>query len=172
MINWSTFGTWTLKNRYKLTRNIPGLYIRSSFIHWATVLLPARTIKRSNFMIFGLSTWFRSTRGTRDQSKVLIFILTVLIWSAHHKTEQPKYGTVKREGFNTLFNHTQIPPSLVGRATILSQEGLIRWSMFGKLVFTIVWNKKSTAVIIRSASIARGSSPIQNNRYQTKTSNK
>jgi hypothetical protein len=77
-------------------------------------------------MILDPNTLFKSTKDTKALLKVSIFILTAHTSSAHQKTEQPKYGTVKRGDFNIPFSHTQTQRSSADKATTLSREGLIR----------------------------------------------
>lgn len=138
MTNWFISGTSTPKSPYRPIKNIRELFIRSNFIPLEIVLPHALMTKRSSFMILDLSMLFKSTKDTKALWRVSISILTVLIWSAHQRTERLKYGTVKREDYNILFNPIQTQQSSAGRAIILCQEGLIRWLMSGRQDFMTV----------------------------------
>ena len=73
-------------------------------------------------MILDLSMLFRSMKGTKDLLRVLIFILIVPSSSALQKMEPLRFGTVKKEDYNILFNHTPIQQNSVVKEITLSQE--------------------------------------------------
>ena len=123
-------------------------------------------------MIWDRSMWFKCIKDIKDLLKVLIFILIVLFWSVLLKMEPLRFGTVRKEGWNTPLSPIPIRLSSADREITSSLEGLTKWSIFGRLVFMTVWRRTSTEVTIQSMQTERRLFQIMRKRWRRKLTTK